>query len=184
MARAWAAEFLGTLMLVCTVVGSGIMADALSDDVAVSLLGNTIATGAILYVLILILGPISGAHFNPAVSLVMALRGGLAGPTINTPASANSLIFFKITYAILNWSSFKSSSLNSSPFFFFGILRLLFLLLLLLLVVEVVFPNLARALYSSKLCLICRSFVRVADNWCISLRVEARVDSIWVRVAS
>ena len=78
MARAWAAEFLGTLMLVCTVVGSGIMADALSDDVAVSLLGNTIATGAILYVLILILGPISGAHFNPAVSLVMALRGGLA----------------------------------------------------------------------------------------------------------
>jgi len=78
MARAWAAEFLGTLMLVCTVVGSAIMADALSDDVAVSLLGNTIATGAILYVLILILGPISGAHFNPAVSLVMALRGGLA----------------------------------------------------------------------------------------------------------
>lgn len=71
------AEFLGTLLLVCTVVGSGIMADALSDDVAVSLLGNTIPTGAILFVLILILGPISGAHFNPAVSLVFAIRGAL-----------------------------------------------------------------------------------------------------------
>lgn len=71
------AEFLGTLLLVCTVVGSGIMADALSDDVAVSLLGNTIPTGAILFVLILILGPISGAHFNPAVSLVFAIRGVL-----------------------------------------------------------------------------------------------------------
>lgn len=72
------AEFLGTLLLVCTVVGSGIMADALSDDVAVSLLGNTIPTGAILFVLILILGPISGAHFNPAVSLVFAIRGALS----------------------------------------------------------------------------------------------------------
>lgn len=71
------AEFLGTLLLVCTVVGSGIMADALSEDVAVSLLGNTIPTGAILFVLILILGPISGAHFNPAVSLVFAIRGAL-----------------------------------------------------------------------------------------------------------
>lgn len=71
------AEFLGTLLLVCTVVGSGIMADALSEDVAVSLLGNTIPTGAILFVLILILGPISGAHFNPAVSLVFAIRGTL-----------------------------------------------------------------------------------------------------------
>lgn len=71
------AEFLGTLLLVCTVVGSGIMADVLSDDVAVSLLGNTIPTGAILFVLILILGPISGAHFNPAVSLVFAIRGAL-----------------------------------------------------------------------------------------------------------
>ena len=61
-------------MLVATVVGSGIMADRLSDDVAVSLLGNTLPTGAILVVLIAILGPISGAHFNPAVTLVFALR--------------------------------------------------------------------------------------------------------------
>ena len=74
MPRRLAAEALGTGLLVCTVVGSGIMADQLSDDVAVSLLGNTIPTGAILVVLITILGPISGAHFNPAVSFGFALR--------------------------------------------------------------------------------------------------------------
>ncbi|MDK1373464.1 MULTISPECIES: MIP/aquaporin family protein [unclassified Sinorhizobium] len=72
--RRVAAEALGTAILVATVVGSGIMADRLSDDVAVSLLGNTIPTGAILVVLISILGPISGAHFNPAVTLVFAAR--------------------------------------------------------------------------------------------------------------
>lgn len=74
LSRRLAAEALGTAMLVATVVGSGIMADRLSDDVAVSLLGNTIPTGAILVVLITILGPISGAHFNPAVTAVFALR--------------------------------------------------------------------------------------------------------------
>lgn len=78
MTRRLAAEALGTGFLVATVVGSGIMADALSDDTAVSLLGNTIPTGAILFVLITILGPLSGAHFNPAVSLAFALRGDLA----------------------------------------------------------------------------------------------------------
>jgi glycerol uptake facilitator-like aquaporin len=72
--RRVAAEALGTAMLVATVVGSGIMADRLTDDAAVSLLGNTLPTGAILVVLITILGPISGAHFNPAVTLVLALR--------------------------------------------------------------------------------------------------------------
>ncbi|MER9463713.1 aquaporin family protein [Mesorhizobium sp. M0387] len=72
--RRLAAEALGTTMLVAAVVGSGIMADRLTDDVALSLLGNTIPTGAILVVLITILGPISGAHFNPAVTLVFALR--------------------------------------------------------------------------------------------------------------
>jgi len=75
--RRLAAEALGTGLLVCTVVGSGIMADKLSDDVAVSLLGNTIPTGAILVVLITILGPLSGAHFNPAVSLGFALKRDL-----------------------------------------------------------------------------------------------------------
>lgn len=78
MMRRLLAEALGTLLLVCTVVGSGIMAVNLADgNDAVALLGNTIATGAILYVLITIFGPISGAHFNPAVSLVFRLKGAL-----------------------------------------------------------------------------------------------------------
>ncbi|MCJ9752711.1 aquaporin family protein [Neorhizobium sp. BETTINA12A] len=72
--RRLTAEALGTAMLVATVVGSGIMADRLSVDMAVSLLGNTLPTGAILVVLITLLGPISGAHFNPAVTMVFALR--------------------------------------------------------------------------------------------------------------
>ncbi len=72
--RRVAAEALGTGFLVATVVGSGIMAQSLTHDIALALLGNTIATGAMLVVLITILGPISGAHFNPAVSLVFAVR--------------------------------------------------------------------------------------------------------------
>jgi glycerol uptake facilitator-like aquaporin len=74
LSRRLTAEALGTALLVATVVGSGIMAETLTKDVAVALLGNTIPTGAILVVLITILGPISGAHFNPAVTLVFALR--------------------------------------------------------------------------------------------------------------
>src|SRR5213595_2670864 len=72
--RRFAAEALGTALLVATVVGSGIMAESLTKDVALALLGNTLPTGAILVVLITILGPISGAHFNPAVSLIFALK--------------------------------------------------------------------------------------------------------------
>jgi glycerol uptake facilitator-like aquaporin len=72
--RRLVAEALGTAFLVATVVGSGIMGDRLSDDTAISLLGNTIPTGAILVALITILGPISGAHFNPVVTMVFALR--------------------------------------------------------------------------------------------------------------
>jgi glycerol uptake facilitator-like aquaporin len=72
--RRLAAESLGTALLVATVVGSGIMAESLTKDVALALLGNSLPTGAILVVLISILGPISGAHFNPAVTLVFALR--------------------------------------------------------------------------------------------------------------
>ena len=68
------AEALGTGFLLATVVGSGIMAERLTGDTALALLCNTLPTGAILFVLITALGPISGAHFNPAVSLVMALR--------------------------------------------------------------------------------------------------------------
>jgi glycerol uptake facilitator-like aquaporin len=76
--RRLAAEALGTALLVATVVGSGIMAEGLTKDVALALLGNTLPTGAMLVVLITILGPVSGAHFNPAVSLVFALRRELA----------------------------------------------------------------------------------------------------------
>ena len=68
------AEGLGTGLLVCAVVGSGIMAESLTDDVALALLANTLPTGAILVVLITILGPLSGAHFNPAVTLAFAVR--------------------------------------------------------------------------------------------------------------
>ena len=76
--RRLTAEALGTALLVATVVGSGIMAETLTRDVALALLGNTLPTGAILVVLITILGPISGAHFNPAVTLIFALRRELS----------------------------------------------------------------------------------------------------------
>jgi len=77
--KKFAAEFLGTLMLLATVVGSGIMAEGLAGgNVAIALLGNTIPTGAILVVLITTLGPVSGAHFNPAVTLVFMLRRELS----------------------------------------------------------------------------------------------------------
>jgi glycerol uptake facilitator-like aquaporin len=72
--RRLTAEALGTALLVATVVGSGIMAERLTSDTALALLGNTLPTGAILVVLISILGPISGAHFNPAVTMVFALK--------------------------------------------------------------------------------------------------------------
>src|SRR3977135_1115253 len=75
--RRLAAEALGTALLVATVVGSGIMAESLTGDVALALLGNTLPTGAILVVLITIFGPISGAHFNPAVSLIFAIKRDL-----------------------------------------------------------------------------------------------------------
>lgn len=77
--RRLAAEALGTGLLVCTVVGSGIMADRLTDDVALALLANTIPTGAILVVLITIFAPISGAHFNPAVSIGFLINRDLPG---------------------------------------------------------------------------------------------------------
>jgi glycerol uptake facilitator-like aquaporin len=74
-------ELLGTAFLLAAVVGSGIMAQRLAGgNVALALLCNALATGAMLAVLILIFGPVSGAHFNPAVSLAFALRGELAWP--------------------------------------------------------------------------------------------------------
>ncbi len=74
--RAVLAEGVGSLILFATVVGSGIMAERLAGgNVAIALLGNTLATGAMLFVLVTMLGPVSGAHLNPAVTLVMRLRG-------------------------------------------------------------------------------------------------------------
>jgi glycerol uptake facilitator-like aquaporin len=77
--RRLAAEALGSALLLATVVGSGIMAQRLAGgNVALALLGNTLPTGAILVVLILIFGPVSGAHMNPAVTLAFALRRQIA----------------------------------------------------------------------------------------------------------
>jgi len=84
MLRKLLAEWIGTFSLLATVIGSGIMAERLADgNIAIALLGNTIPTGAILVVLITVFGPISGAHFNPAVTLSFLIRReispGLAG---------------------------------------------------------------------------------------------------------
>jgi glycerol uptake facilitator-like aquaporin len=81
--RRLVAEGLGTAMLLAAVVGSGIMAERLcGGNVAIALLANTIATGAALIALILTFGPISGAHFNPVVTLADASQGGLAWPLV------------------------------------------------------------------------------------------------------
>lgn len=79
MSRRLLAEAIGSFFLFATVVGSGIMAESLAGgNVAVALLGNTAATAAMLFVLIAMLGPISGAHFNPAVTMVFRLRGEIS----------------------------------------------------------------------------------------------------------
>lgn len=78
LARKLGAETLGTALLLCIVIGSGVMAERLSGgNVALALLANTAATVGGLYILIEVFGPLSGAHFNPAVSAVMAWRGEL-----------------------------------------------------------------------------------------------------------
>lgn len=78
--RRLVAEAVGTALLVATVVGSGVMAQTLTNDVALQLLCNTLPTGAVLVVLITCLGPISGAHVNPSVSLVFATRRDMTSP--------------------------------------------------------------------------------------------------------
>jgi len=83
--RAIVAEALGTALLLAVVIGSGIVGESLAGgNVAIALLGNTLATGAALVVLILVFGPISGAHFNPAVTVADAWQGGL--PWRSVPA--------------------------------------------------------------------------------------------------
>src|ERR1700731_1773644 len=78
LSRRLASEFLGTAFLLAAIVGSGIMGERLAGgNIAIALLANTLATGAMLVALILTFGPISGAHFNPAVTLADAWQGGL-----------------------------------------------------------------------------------------------------------
>ena len=99
--RRIAAEALGSFFLFACVIGSGIMGENLSlGNDAVALLGNTIATGAILFVLITMLGPISGAHMNPAVSLVAAFRRELR------PIDAAAYILIQLIFGILGaWAA-------------------------------------------------------------------------------
>jgi len=93
--RRLVAEALGTGALVATVVGSGIMAEGLTKDGALALLANTLPTGAILVVLITVFAPLSGAHFNPVVSLVMALRRALP------PGEAGLYVLVQLVGAVL-----------------------------------------------------------------------------------
>ncbi len=99
--RRLAAEGLGAFFLFACVIGSGIMAERLSDgNDAVALLANTLATGAILFVLITMLGPVSGAHMNPAVTLVAASRRELAWP------DAGAYILAQLAFGILGaWAA-------------------------------------------------------------------------------
>ncbi|GIT91590.1 glycerol uptake transporter protein [Jannaschia pagri] len=110
--RRLVAEALGTMLLVATVVGSGVMAERLTDDTALALLGNTIPTGAILVVLITILGPISGAHFNPAVTFAMRLRSQI--PTSEAMAYVCAQIMGGIAGTILAHLMFELTPLSLS----------------------------------------------------------------------
>lgn len=91
LARRLTAEALGTALLVTAVVGSGIMADRLTTDTALTLLANTLATGAALIMLITIFAPISGAHFNPVVTLVMAWQRDLPATIALTYVAAQCI---------------------------------------------------------------------------------------------
>src|SRR5439155_143540 len=100
------AEWLGTAFLLAAVVGSGIMAQQLAGgNGALALLCNTLATGAILTVLILVLGPLSGAHFNPAVSLAFSLSATFAGiaPSGVVPFIAAQLVGMLAAVALAGW---------------------------------------------------------------------------------
>jgi glycerol uptake facilitator-like aquaporin len=113
MLRRIAAEGIGSLLLAATVIGSGIMAERLAaGNLAVALIANTGATVAVLATLIALLGPVSGAHFNPAVSLVQALRGAL--PWRDTAAYALVQILGCCAGAVLAHAMFSLPLIQSS----------------------------------------------------------------------
>jgi glycerol uptake facilitator-like aquaporin len=113
LSRRVAAEFLGTAFLVAAVVGSGIMGERLAaGNTAIALLANTIATGAALVALILAFGGISGAHFNPAVTVADSLEGGL--PWAEAPAYISAQIFGGIGGAIMAHVMFGLSLVSLS----------------------------------------------------------------------
>ncbi|MEL6700634.1 MAG: MIP/aquaporin family protein [Pseudomonadota bacterium] len=113
MTRKLIAESLGTALLLIGVVGSGIMAQTLTDDIALALLANAVATGAMLYVIILSLGPISGAHFNPAVTLAFWLRGDIDGRSALLYAIvqiAGGIIGVWLTHVMFDQPIFQTST--------------------------------------------------------------------------
>ena len=113
--RSLISEWLGTLFLLATVIGAGIMAENLAGgNIALALLGNTIPTGAILVVLISIFGPISGAHFNPAVTLAFLIRGeilpwqALAYVVVQTVGAICGALLAHFMFELSIFSSFIS----------------------------------------------------------------------------
>ncbi|MEM6887299.1 MAG: MIP/aquaporin family protein [Pseudomonadota bacterium] len=114
MKKKLVAEALGTAMLIVSVIGSGIMAETLAQgNTALALLANAIATGAMLYCIITVLGPISGAHFNPAVTLVFALRGEIErmrAVRYVLAQTAGGLLGVLITHAMFDLPFFQTSS--------------------------------------------------------------------------
>ena len=115
--RIWA-EFLGTAFLLIGVVGSGIMAEALAGgNVGIALLANAIATGCVLFVGISILGPISGAHFNPVVTLAFALRGEIEraeGVRFVGAQVLGGLVGVWLSHVMFDLSVFQISGTNRS----------------------------------------------------------------------
>ena len=106
-------------MLLISVVGSGIMADMLTEDVALALLANAIATGAMLFCIITVLGPVSGAHFNPAVSLAFWMRGELEGKDAlpyMAAQIAGGIVGVWITHVMFDLSVFQLSSTPRTGF--------------------------------------------------------------------
>lgn len=113
LGRRVVAEFLGTAFLVATVVGSGIMADRLAGgNMALALLANTLATGSALVALILAFGPVSGAHFNPVVTIMDALEKGL--PWAETPRYVVSQVLGGVTGTIVAHFMFAMPAISLS----------------------------------------------------------------------